>query len=897
MSQPTVQWRRRLAQMASRNASFVLLGVCLILQACSGGSGGGASDRQIDLSADVGSSAFVYRGPAPASEEIQNFKREFFDPLAGNDRCGQCHTPGGSSGSAFVNQQDVNAAWQVARSVVNLDDPKASAAVLRVAGGHNCWLGADQTATCATTMTGYVERWANGVSAFQSEVRLLPRRAFDPAATRVLPQTAEALDALGISLSADGELLGLLQTYCADCHAENVAVPQVPYLGSSDTAIAYASLRGVVDLVSPQSSRVVQRLAPESHNCWDDCSDNAATMRNAVERLAAVVPETEVDSSLLISQAQVLTSDGIVANSGGRYETNLIAKWEFREGSGTTTADTSGVLPEMPLALSGSYQWMASWGLRMINAKAQGSVTGSSKLHQLITGTGEYTIEAWAAPNNVSQEDAWIVGYAGGPEARNLLLSQTLYNYEAYNRSSVTDDNNAGEPALVTADDDELAQATLQHIVLTYDPVNGRRLYVNGEDTGAQDEAGAGLLNNWNALYALVLGNDTSSARPWAGALRMVAIHNASLTEQQVQQNFEVGVGQKYFLMFSVSEQIDEEGTCHTFNADGARTNYCYVVFTVSQFDDASYLFETPFFANINPSGIGSSLDLQGIRIGINGKLAAVGQAFTNVNASVSANLGSVSSPLARIGTVIPLENGAEQDIFFLAFDSISGNSAPVSDGTRQPFRYALTTVVGPEVGVRTFDEVNASFSALTGVPTGDTAISPSTGTSVAATYANLRRALPGVADFQGFMSSHHMAATQLASAYCDALVQSPQRRQQLFPGSFDFSAPVNDPQHDWRNDVAAPLVDRATNTGLLPADVRNAMLDELELLITDDRDLKPYVFLNGAWVSDPNPAAHDKRDGLIYCRNDQTCPASRTGDVVKAVCTAVLGSATVLAQ
>jgi hypothetical protein len=67
--------------------------------------------------------------------------------------------------------------------------------------------------------------------------------------------------------------------------------------------------------------------------------------------------------------------------------------------------------------------------------------------------------------------------------------------------------------------------------------------------------------------------------------------------------------------------------------------------------------------------------------------------------------------------------------------------------------------------------------------------------------------------------------------------------------------------------------------------------------LITDDRDLKPYVILNGTYVSDPNPAVHNKRDGLMYCLNNATCPPSRTADVVKAACTTVLGSAAVLLQ
>ncbi len=887
----------------SRAIRILLIALAALLQACSGGSGGGASNREIDLSADLGSAQFVYEGPPPASEEIQNFKREFYDPLAANDRCGQCHTPGGSAGTAFVDQTDVNNAWQVARSVVNLEDPAASAAVLRVANGHNCWLGADQTATCATTLTGYVERWASGVSQTQSEVRLVARRPVDPSGTRVLPPTADELDALGMSVESGGELIGLLRTYCSECHAENAAFPQTPYFASSDRDSAFDALRTVIDLADPGASRVVRRLDPEQHNCWSNCGSDSAEMEAAVARIAAIVPVTEVDPALVISKAQILEADGIVANSGGRYETNLVAKWEFREGSGTTTADTSGVQPEIPLGLSGDYTWMASWGIRLVNGKAQGSVAGSKKLYDMLTGTGEYTIEAWVAPDNVAQENAWIVGYAGGPMTRNFLVSQMMYNYEAFNRSTVTEDNNAGDPAVSTEDDDEIAQATLQHVVVTYNAVDGRRIFVNGMDTGAFDEAGGGLLTNWSEVFALVLGNDTSNTRPWAGAIRMVAIHNAVLTPAQIQQNFDVGVGQKYFLMFSVSELIDgeggtagEEGACYQIDEDGNRTNYCYVVYQVSQFDDASYLFEEPFFANINPAGGSVDFDVQGIRIGINGKLAAVGQAFTNVSTVASSSLGSFSAPLAGIGTVIPLENGADQDIFFLAFDSAEGQVSPIDEGARRPFRYTLSGGEASDIGVRTFDEINATFSRLTGVSTASPTPSAVTGKTVSETYADVRRGLPANADFQAFSSAHQMSATQLASAYCDALVQSNGLSAATFPG-FNFSAPVDDPGHDWRNDVAAPLVDRAINTGLVEDAIREPILDELVLLVTDDRDLKPYVLLDGEWVPDPDPAAHNKRDGLMYCLNDAPCPPSRTADVVKAVCTTVLGSAVVLAQ
>ncbi len=51
-----------------------------------------------------------------------------------------------------------------------------------------------------------------------------------------------------------------------------------------------------------------------------------------------------------------------------------------------------------------------------------------------------------------------------------------------------------------------LAQAALQHVVMTYDPVNGRKIYVNGVFSGDADAAGGGTLANWDNTFALVVG-------------------------------------------------------------------------------------------------------------------------------------------------------------------------------------------------------------------------------------------------------------------------------------------------------------------------------------------------------------------------------------------------------
>ncbi len=92
----------------------------------------------------------------------------------------------------------------------------------------------------------------------------------------------------------------------------------------------------------------------------------------------------------------------------------MIALYEFKTGSGNTVFDTSGVEPAANLTLSGTYSWVGGWGVAFNSGKAQASTTASKKLHDLIKSTGEYSIEAWVAPANVTQDGpARIISYCG----------------------------------------------------------------------------------------------------------------------------------------------------------------------------------------------------------------------------------------------------------------------------------------------------------------------------------------------------------------------------------------------------------------------------------------------------------------------------------------------------
>ena len=258
-------------------------------------------------------------------------------------------------------------------------------------------------------------------------------------------------------------------------------------------------------------------------------------------------------------------------------------------------------------------------------------------------------VEAWVVPGNVAQENTPIVTYSGSEDARNFTVGQTLYNYDFYQRSSTTDQNEA----MSTADADERLQANLQHIVMTFAPGEARQIYVNGESTGDIDADTAGNLSEWDDSFAFVLGNEGSGNSLWQGTLRMVAIHNRALTSEQISQNYNVGVGEKFFLLFSVSHLTD--------------TPESFVIFEVSQYDSYSYLFSAPYFKSLDPSATFSDIPVRGLKLGINGKEAAVGQAFKNIDISLNDTdyeNGNDQQVLSNLGTIIALETFPQTDDF-----------------------------------------------------------------------------------------------------------------------------------------------------------------------------------------------------------------------------------------
>jgi len=825
------------------------LSVLALLAACSGGSGASV----IQNTQTTAPPTAQYNGPPPATNDVQSFKLNLWDNIQSNDRCGACHSEAGGQSPMFARSDDINLAYAAANTVVTLASPADSSMVTRVASGHNCWLNSDSA--CADIMTTWITSWAGDlVSSGGREIELEAPLLRDPGQSRHFPADSGLFSTT---------VYPLLDQFCSECHSTSSALQQSPFFAegpSNDAAavaIAYEAAKPKINLDDPDLSRLVLRLRDEFHNCWtSSCANDANAMQAAIETFAAGVPLASVDPALVTSKALSLY-EGTIASGGNRYEANVIALYEFKTGAGTTAYDTSGVDPAMDLTLSGSVEWFGGWGLSFTGGRAQATTAASLKLHNLLTATGEYSIEAWVVPGNVVQEDTRIVSYSAGTMDRNFNLGQTMYDYDFLARSSNSDQN--GNPGLSTPSAAEILQATLQHVVATFDPIDGRRIYVNGMLVTQQDAAPGGGLSDWDDTFAFILGNEVSGDRAWSGVIRLVAIHNRALTQAQIMQNFEAGVGEKFFLLFNVEDRTSIPQS--------------YIVFEASQFDSYSYLFRAPFFISLDDTAQPNGIDIEGMRIGLNGAEVAVGQSYARLDEVISSVSYSpvTGQPLANIGAVIPLEKGPEFDEFFLTFDRLGSETFARPAPPVPPPAVPQDLPAVSDIGVRTYDEINATLAAITGVSSLDS--------NVAATYSRIRESLPTIATAEAFLSSHQVAIAQLAIEYCNALINDSALRANLFP-AFPFTAPVATaypgagPAEDALID---PLLDRVIgNVGA-------------ELLTQPDRaTIKAEI---GALIhgigSDPT------RPGLAAGGGT----ATRTQTIAKSVCAAVLGSGAMLMQ
>ncbi|HEY6482474.1 MAG TPA: LamG domain-containing protein [Steroidobacteraceae bacterium] len=831
---------RRAVPAAGALRAAVTFTVIAAVSACSGGGAPTAVNQATSNTA----TANAYTGPAPQTADVQAFQVNLWQNIRVANRCGGCHHEGGQS-PMFARSDDVNLAYQAALPLVDLTNPSQSTLVLRVASGHNCWV-ADPNA-CAQTMLTWINNWIGGGSAAATSITLTAPPVQSVGGSKLFPADSSQFQSLIWA--------PILTQFCTNCHRPDAGTPQSPYFASSDPNQAYLAAQAKIDLANPAQSRFVERLQTEFHHCWatspggaPDCPGSAAKMLAAITAYANGIPTTTVDPALVISKALSL-GQGTIASGGNRYEANIVAKYMFETGTGNTAYDTSGVNPSADLTLYGPVTWAGGWGINVApGGKAQASTASSAKIAQLIQATGEFSLEVWAAPANVTQTEAYILSYSGSDTTRNTTLVQHAQQYEGRTRSTVTDSN--GSPPLLTAAANMNAQAALQHIVLTYDPVNGQKLYVNGVFTGDVDTSKGGALSNWDNTFALVLGSETTDKEQWSGLIKFAAIHSRALTPAQVQQNFAAGVGQSYYMLFDVSSL---SGIAQT-----------YILMQASQYDSYSYLFSKPTFFSLDPSAAPANLQISGMRIGMNGSVPTVGQSYATLNATVgSPNYTAAKGQLlSNVGAVIGLSAGPASDMLFLTFDQFGSHSHVYVEPTYTLQPQTPSNALQPDMGVATFERVTHVLSTLTGVPFTDPTISVQ--------YNNAQQSMPAVPQINAFVPSEQTAVSQLASAYCGQLLATPALRDAFFGNGLDASL----------NSLASSFFGTPANVNLV-----------VNPLVAKSFGTAP----NAAY---PQAAAGMQAELTALLARIPTLNAAATvSTATQSACTAALGSAAVMLQ
>jgi len=856
------------------------------------------------------------------------FWRNLHQPIF-RQYCKSCHEPGGSGVGQFAHRTDIVLAYDESVGRINRTSPASSLFVTKVAGGHNCWvLDTNNVPDCAASaaqLTSAISNWvtvpdpqaeqdANASdSGTTAEIDIVSLLTTPPDVT----PTAEQI-VLGVTPGADEANYNtyvygpIISQHCQECHSENAnqAQRQQPYFADTNLTVAFNAVvdNHKIDINTPANSRVYLRLAQDSHNCWTDCTSNAASMLAAIEAWKTAIindpgytpPVVDGSGTTPISQGLEL-GQGQIISGGDRYRRNLVALWEFKEGPGNTTvADTSGVFPPLDLVLEGvegsTYDWVGGYGIEFKGGYARATSTAASqKIYDLIVPRNEYTIEAWVVPGNVSQEGpAVIASYSSGASNRNFTMGQTLYSYEFLNRnanSGLDAINTAnGNPTLITDPDDEDLQATQQHVVMTFDGTNGRRIYVNGQFTGDNDTVLGGSLSEWDDGYLFVLGSETNGINNrWAGKIRLFAIYNRALSQEQITQNFEAGVGQKFNLLFKVGHLTAE------------MPDESYIWFEAAEFDSYAYLFANPKFVVLgDTTGLPAiNSTIRGMRIGVNGIEAPVGQVFLNMNKNVTMSFGptdpqyvdlidsvqgtvdgqTTQIPVSATGTVIAQVNGPNAtppDQFYLTFeqlgDQTDARTDPVSSGVIAYNYEAPVAGLADDSyisGIKLFEEINATMSAVTGVPMSNS--------TVRNMYLEIQQALPSGVAMEGFLASHQIAISRLALGYCGVLVDDATRRAAYFPG-FPFS------------DTVTNAFDTAGEQDIIVnALYNNMVLNNVasQPTITETRDV----------LFAPSTGLLDR---LVQgCTADPTCTpdANRTRTIVKSMCMTVLSSAAMTVQ
>jgi PKD repeat protein len=250
---------------------------------------------------------------------------------------------------------------------------------------------------------------------------------------------------------------------------------------------------------------------------------NGDTFRCAVSGTAGTVVSNE--ATLTVNPPPPRVSNG------------LLALYTFREGSGTSVYDVSGV--GSPINLTIKKAAAVSWVPEGLSVHAKTTILSTAaptKITSAVMASNEITMEAWIRPANTTQTGpARIVTLSQDKSKANFVVGQTASSFDFRLRTTKT--NEDGTPSIGT--NNGVSTTALTHVVYTRRSDGDATVYLNGVHAVAN--VVDGTFSNWATNFSLGIANEPKEDRPWFGVFSLVAIYGRALSADEVSRNFNAG--------------------------------------------------------------------------------------------------------------------------------------------------------------------------------------------------------------------------------------------------------------------------------------------------------------------------------------------------------------------
>ena len=238
---------------------------------------------------------------------------------------------------------------------------------------------------------------------------------------------------------------------------------------------------------------------------------------------------------------------------GPHISSGLIAAYDFREGTGNTVHDVSGVGTPLDLTIqdSGNVSWGADY-LSVDTSTVIASSGAASKINSAVIAANAISVEAWVKPKDNTLTGAARIVNVGttvlgdAPLNRNFFLGQDGANIDARLRTTTTGDNGSAPQQQTDSSGPAVTNPSeLIHVMFTRDAFGNSFIYIDGIKRSDSSVTQGGDLTNWDPSYVLTLANELVYSNPaerdFLGEYHLVSFYDRALSSAEVMQNFGAG--------------------------------------------------------------------------------------------------------------------------------------------------------------------------------------------------------------------------------------------------------------------------------------------------------------------------------------------------------------------